>query len=56
MYRITIELQHVSEGDATDVAQDIWNQHAEGFDAAQGDFTIAISRDGFPVDWVPEGV
>lgn len=51
MYRITIDLENVSEGDVIDVAQAIFDTHGEDLDAARGDFRIAISHDGFPVDW-----
>jgi hypothetical protein len=53
MYKIVIELEHVAEGDVTGLAQDIWNDHAEGFDAHRGEFKISISKDGVPVEWTP---
>lgn len=52
-YRIVIELENVAEGDATDLAQRIWDEEAEGFDANRGEFKVSISKDGFPVEWTP---
>jgi hypothetical protein len=46
-------MRDVAQGDAEEVAQDIWDRHAESLDAARGDFTITIARMGFPVDWEP---
>lgn len=53
MYKIVIELENVAEGDATDLAQGIWDEHGDAFDADRGEFKVSISRDGFPVDWRP---
>jgi hypothetical protein len=53
MYKIVIELENVAEGDATTLAQEIWDEHSEGLDADRGDFKLSISRDGFLVDWTP---
>jgi hypothetical protein len=53
VYKIVIELENVAEGDATTLAQDIWDEHAEGLDADRGEFKVSISRDGFPVEWTP---
>lgn len=52
-YTITVEMKDVAEGDATDLAQKIWDENAEELDAARGDFAVHISKDGFPVDWEP---
>lgn len=52
-YLIKIVLDNVAEGDATEVAQQIWDEHAEDLDASRGDFQISISKDGFPVEWTP---
>jgi hypothetical protein len=54
MYVIKIELREVAEGDVTDLAQSIYDENAESLDAAQGDFKISVSKDGFAVDWSPE--
>jgi len=57
-YILTITIKDVAECDATSVAQEIWDTHAEGLDAARGDFTIGISqatdRNAWPVDWEPQ--
>jgi hypothetical protein len=53
-YTITVRARDVAEGDATDLAQTIWDEHAEAFDAANGDFTVTVSKDGFDIDWEPE--
>lgn len=56
-YRIVIELRDVAVGDATSLAQDIWDNHAIGFDAKAGDFEVNISKveGNFSsnVDWQP---
>lgn len=56
-FRIVIDVRDVSEGDATDVAQRIWEAHAEDLDAARGDFAISVLRAErgslFDTDWVP---
>lgn len=58
-YILTITIKDVAEGDATTVAQEIWDTHADGLDAARGDFTIGVSqmtdggRNSWPVDWEP---
>jgi hypothetical protein len=51
MYRITIDMKDVAEGDVTDLAQQIYDDNAEAFDAERGDFVVAVSKDGFAVDW-----
>lgn len=50
---LTIVLKDVAEGDATSLAQDIWDSHADAYDASRGDFELHISKDGFPLDWEP---
>jgi hypothetical protein len=56
-YRIVIELRDVAEGDATSLAQDVWDNHAVGFDAAAGDFEVTITKvEGnfsSDIDWQP---
>jgi len=52
-FTITIKIKDVAAGDAETLAQDIWDNNAESFDAARGDFEIHISREGFPHDWEP---
>jgi hypothetical protein len=52
-YTVTIRLRNVAEGDVTDLAQRIWDEHAADLDASQGDFKLDISCGGFPVDWAP---
>lgn len=53
IYTVTIRLRNVAEGDVTDLAQRIWDDHAADLDAPLGDFKLDISRGGFPVDWAP---
>jgi hypothetical protein len=53
MFTITITIKEVTEGDVTDVAQAIWDAHAEDLDAKLGDFELRIARDGFAIDWQP---
>jgi hypothetical protein len=52
-YQIVITFKEVSEGDVTDLAQQIWDDNTEAFDGARGEFDVRVSRDGFPVDWDP---
>lgn len=52
-YRIIIELENVTDGDVTELANDIWGQNAEDLDAANGEFKMSISKDGFPMEWEP---
>lgn len=54
MYVITIQLENVSDGDATDLAQQIYDEHGEALDADRGEFRVAVSHDGFALDWEPE--
>jgi hypothetical protein len=51
MYTITIELDNVAEGDAVDLAREIWEANAESFDAKLGEFRLKVDKDGFSVDW-----
>lgn len=58
-FRITIDIKDVAEGDATDVAQEIWNTHAESLDASRGDFKIRVARvervgAQFDIGWEPD--
>lgn len=43
-FRLKVTIRDVAEGDATDVAQDIWDTHAESLDASRGDFMIEVLR------------
>lgn len=52
-YKITIEVKDVADGDVTDLADAIWNENAETFDADRGDFVVSISKDGFDIGWEP---
>lgn len=56
-YRITIIVKDVAEGDATDLAQRIYDEHGEELDAPLGDFTVTVAQiDGSfaaEVDWEP---
>lgn len=57
-YRITIDIKDVADGDVNDLAQDIWDSHAEGLDASRGDFKLRVMRvEGrgaqFDLDWEP---
>lgn len=52
-YTIRIDLKDVAEGDATDLAQQIHDEHGEAFDVAQGDFIVWVSKDGIDVGWEP---
>jgi hypothetical protein len=58
-YRITIDINDVAEGDATGLAQRIWDEEAESFDAKLGDFKLTVSRvmgdSAFAIDWDPAG-
>jgi hypothetical protein len=51
---VVVTLKNVAEGDATDLAQQIWDQHSEEYDAARGEFDVHISQNGFAVDWTPD--
>lgn len=52
-YTIIIELDKVGEGDVTDLAERVWNEHAIDLDASRGDFRLRILKDGFAFDWEP---
>lgn len=52
-FRIAIAMRNVAQGDAIDLAQRIWDENAESFDAARGDFDIHVSRGGFDTGWQP---
>jgi hypothetical protein len=54
VYEIKITMKNVAEGDATDLAQQIWDDNAEALDAHRGEFDINISKDGFTIDWTPK--
>jgi hypothetical protein len=55
---IAIRVRDVAEGDVTDLAQQVWDEHAESFDAPRGDFELSISMvhpggNSFPFEWEP---
>jgi hypothetical protein len=56
-YRIIIDIKDVTEGDATYVADSIWNNHAADLDAKLGDFAMQVSQvsgsNAYPIDWTP---
>lgn len=56
-FRVTIELRDVAVGDAVSLAQDVWDTHANNFDAKLGDFEITVVKvngpHAFDVDWEP---
>jgi hypothetical protein len=56
-YRITIDLTNVAIGDATTLAEQIWNENAEAFDAKLGEFKMSVLKvnddHAFDVDWTP---
>lgn len=45
-YRITIDLDNVGVGDATDLGDWIWREHADAFDANRGDFRLNSTWEG----------
>ena len=51
-YVIRVDMKNVAEGDATEVAQNIWDENSEGYDAPS-EFDVSISKDGFQLDWEP---
>lgn len=53
-YVIKIELENVTEGDVTSLAQTIWDENADDLDAKLGDFKLSVSRDGFYIDFEPQ--
>jgi len=53
-YQITVTLKDVGEGDARIMANGIWKDNVEDYDAERdGSFSIEISRDGSHVIWDP---
>jgi hypothetical protein len=56
-YRIIIDINDVAEGDAEDVAQQLWDDHAEALDAKLGDFKVVIYKANgglFDTGWEPK--
>jgi len=58
-YEIVVSIKDVAEGDATTVAQDIWERHALDLDAELGSFELRIleirSGNRYQVDsWTPQ--
>jgi len=57
-YRIIIDIKDVTDGDVNDVAQQIYDEHAESLDAKLGDFIMQVNvvqgSTEFVTDWVPE--
>lgn len=53
IYTVKITLKNVAIGDVEDLAQRIYEEHGAELDASLGDFDVAISKGGFPVDWEP---
>jgi hypothetical protein len=53
-YTIRIDMKDVAEGDATSLAQQIWDQYGEDYDAHLGEFEMSISKEGFGIDWEPD--
>lgn len=57
-YRVVIELKNVSVGDVTTLAQKIWDEEADDFDASLGEFEMKIVKvngpNDFNVDWQPD--
>lgn len=49
-FKVTIDVLDVAVGDIRSLVEDITDRHAESFDASRGDFSISVSRDGFPID------
>lgn len=54
VYVIFVTLKDVARGDATSLAQKIWDENSEELDAEQGDFAVSISSDGFDIGWEPQ--
>jgi hypothetical protein len=56
-YRITIDVRDVAAGDIFDLAQKIWDDHADDLDAKLGDFKIVVTKtvgsSSYLVDWHP---
>jgi hypothetical protein len=60
-FRIVIEMDNVAKGDATTLAQEIWDENAEDMDADLGEFRMQVQRGNehavgswFDTDWVPD--
>lgn len=57
-FRIQLDIKDVTEGDATGVAQEIWEKYADELDAKLGDFAVSVHKNsgGFTslVDWQPD--
>jgi hypothetical protein len=49
-FKVTIDVLDVAVGDIRSLVDDIIERHGESFDMGQGDFSISVSKDGFPVD------
>jgi hypothetical protein len=58
-FRLIIDVKDVADADASDLAQRIWDEHAEDLDAKLGDFSINVLRFGpgsrltFDTSWEP---
>jgi hypothetical protein len=56
-HRIIIDIKEVTDGDASSVAQEIWDKHAEELDAHLGDFEVRVLKvqggAQFDTDWQP---
>ena len=57
-FTITIIVKDVAEGDVTGLAQSIFDENANDFDAKLGDFKIRVGKldrgNEFTIDWKPE--
>jgi hypothetical protein len=57
-FRIVIDAKDVALGDVLSLANDIWEDYAESFDATSGDFKLKIVKvngdHAFDVDWKPD--
>ena len=55
-YRIIIRMRDVAEGDATSLAQKIWDEEAEGMDTGDFDISVAEYSAGtqFDTGWEPD--
>ena len=59
-YEIHVHLKNVGEGDATDLAQEIYDANADDYDAKNGEFDVSVHRvesssSKFETDWSPAG-
>lgn len=43
-YEVRVSLKDVAEGDATDLAQRIFDEHGADLDAARGDFEVVVFK------------